>query len=87
MARFTENNCKIFNKQNTLVAVGIKRGKLYFFNCSSDYKSDRSFLCNSSNSALWHKRYCHLGIDNLQKLITKNHVTGMDCGLLYTNFL
>ena len=51
-----------------------------FFNYSSDYKSDSFLLCNSSNSALWHKRYCHLGYANLQKLIAEILVTGMDCG-------
>ena len=30
VVRFMENNCKILNKQNTLVAVGLKRGKLNF---------------------------------------------------------
>ena len=71
VVRFMENNCKILNKQNTLVAVGLKRGKLYFLNCSSCCKTDRSLLCTSNNSALWHKRYCHLGYDNLLKLILK----------------
>ena len=28
VVKFTENNCKILNTQNTLVAVGIKREKL-----------------------------------------------------------
>ena len=44
VVRFMENSCKIINKQNTLVAVGIKRGKLYCLNYSSDYKSDGSLL-------------------------------------------
>ena len=74
------------NVECAFATVGIKRGKLYFLNCSSYYESDRSLVCDSSNSALWHKRYCHLGYDNLQKLITKNLVTGMDCGPCDTKF-
>ena len=31
VVRFTENNCKILKKQNTLVDVGIKRWKVVFF--------------------------------------------------------
>ena len=32
-----------------------------------------------SNDVLWHKQFCHLGINNMKNLVRNDSVKGIDC--------
>lgn len=75
-AEFSELDCKIL-KNNELIAVGNQVGDLYELNCFR--KIAANYVEVSSEEKLWHRRFCHLGINNLRKIINKELVTGIDC--------
>lgn len=81
ITEFTETMCNIISDK-TVVATGTKVGRLYYLDCC-EVKFDQVESCNVSNNKLdqylWHQRFCHLGINNLRKLVTKNLVTDMNC--------
>ena len=85
---FLENSCKIISKNKILLAVGKKIGKLYMldctedvFPCSNDGFVEEKAHCSSnvsSDEILWHRRFCHLGMNNLKKLKSKSLVKGLE---------
>ena len=66
---FYKTLCKITNKDNKLFAIGNKVGKLYMLNCFHNVAANCSTV--SLNEQLWHRRFCHLGINNIRKLVKK----------------
>ena len=65
---FTDASCKIFNKSNKLLAVCNRVGKLYNLNLhESETVKACSNVANKSDDYLWHRRFYHLGFNNLQK--------------------
>ena len=72
VVNFSEISCKILSKKSKLLAVGKKMGKLYVLdggNCS--LKEAANCSKDSSDEILWHRRFCHLGMDNVRKMIPK----------------
>ena len=72
---FNKCKCEILDKCNQLLAVGNKVGKFYYLDCN---KKETTSICSEDQNVLWHQRFCHLGQDNLHKLVTKDLVTGMN---------
>ena len=73
---FADDTCKIFSTSNTLIGIGKKANKLYFLEC------DVNFACtsrpsNGNENYLWHQRFCHLGYDNMKKLVSQDMVRGL----------
>lgn len=78
---FYETDCKIYCK-NLIVATGSKIGKLYVLNCSVNETVTANYSSAVSDSeTLWHRRFCHLGINNLRKLFSNNLVIGPKCNV------
>ena len=94
---FLENSCKIISKNNKLLAIGKRIGKLYVLDCpevepqcSNNIFPDAEAHCFSNIScdeSLWHRRFCHLGMNNLRKLISKDLVKGVDCKVTNDSFI
>lgn len=77
---FTDETCKIFSVSNSLIGIGKKVNKLYFLECEVNF----AYICrpkssNVKDSYLWHQRFCHLGYDNLKKLVVQDMVHGLKC--------
>ena len=77
---FFENSCKILHGSK-IVAYGHKIGNLYVL-------SDGNVQANLSKSNeltanLWHRRFCHLGMKNLQKICDFDMVKGLDSNLKF----
>ena len=70
---FFDDGCTIL-ENNNIVATGTKVGKLYFLNVVSHFAG-----AAVQSDMLWHRRFCHLGIDNLKKVCNGNLVKGVDC--------
>ncbi|KAF2347866.1 Integrase catalytic core [Trinorchestia longiramus] len=64
---------------NELESEDILVGRLYRLDCSYHVAAKCSSV--SSDDLLWHKRFCHLGFDNLKKLKSLDLVRGFDCSL------
>ena len=80
---FHSETCKIVDKRNKLLAYGKKIGQLYFLVTTDETKasnchSSLSTEVSESDELLWHRRFCHLGAQNLRKLKSKNMVLGLD---------
>ena len=77
---FSDTVCEVHSDDNVLLAVGNKVGTLYYLNCTSPTISEANVSESIENKVkLWHQRFCHLGYDNLRKLLNKNMVSGIDC--------
>ena len=77
ITKFYEHSCKIFSKENKLLAVGKRLGKLYMLDCFQKTAAHCSNVY--SDEVLWHRRFCHLGMNNVRKLISKDLINGIDC--------
>ncbi|KAF2347481.1 Zinc finger CCHC-type [Trinorchestia longiramus] len=76
---FNRSTCEIVDENNELIVAGHKVGRLYRLDCSYHVAAKCSSV--SSDDLLWHKRFCHLGFDNLKKLKSLDLVRGFDCSL------
>ena len=75
---FTDEACRVFSASNTLIGVGKKVNKLYFLECDVNFAyTSRPSVTN--DNYLWHQRFCHLGYDNMKKLISQDMVCGLKC--------
>lgn len=81
---FWKKSCKSFNKQNKLLAVWNKVGKLCQLNC---FRNTATKTAVSSNQVLLHRRFCHLGMNNLRKLVTNDLVKGVVCSITNESFV
>ena len=71
---FEGRECKIL-KDSRLVGIGAMQGKLYMLKViSEEYVNVAK---NNLNLELWHRRFGHLGMDNIFKLLNENMVEGM----------
>ena len=66
---FYKSHCEIRDTDEVL-AIGNKIGKLYVLNCFQDIAG----MCsgNFPDEMVWHRRFCHLGMSNVRKLIDKD---------------
>jgi len=82
--KFSDDKCEITNEQK-LVAVGSKVGKLYLLDLIRDVATRCSSV--SDDERLWHNRFCHLGINNLRKLVKNDMVKGTNFEVTDEKFL
>ena len=77
---FAESFCKIYSRNDTLLALASKRDKLFYIDCSDDQPPDTALTCSKSHdtNVLWHRRFGHLRNNNFKKIITKDLVVGLD---------
>ena len=79
---FHGNGCNIINKNSKIIAAATKIGDLYFLNCINDDTAytvqNNKFDSRSKMVTLWHRRFGHLGENNLKNLLKNNLVTGLD---------
>jgi len=69
---FNEAGCVITDENRKLIGTATRVGNLYYLNC----RDGRA----QSNAAAetWHRRYGHLGVENLKKLAKDDMVEGFD---------
>ena len=73
--RFDDAGCQILNKCDKCIAVATKLGNLYYLQCK---ELEKIQLSMAEKERLWHRRYGHLGEQNLQKLASKRLVGHFD---------
>lgn len=63
------------NVQGKTVAEGHRRGKLYVVDFTQ--KVDDALVVENNRNELWHRRYGHMGMSNVCKLVNKELVIGV----------
>ncbi len=78
---FNEKGCQIYNAKGKLIAEGSKIGSLYYLNCSMG-NVKVNVANRKTNENIWHRRFGHLRIQNLQRLARSKMVRGFDFNAL-----
>ena len=65
---FNELGCQIYNGSNKLIAVAKKTGSLYYLNCLTCIEKV-NVVDQKTKEMIWHRRFRHLGMQNLQRLV------------------
>ena len=74
--KFDKCGCKIFNQEKKVIAVATKHGNLYYLeHCR---KAQSVNTTEKSNEMLWHRRYGHVGEQNLKSLANSKLVERFD---------
>ena len=78
---FTESCCHLLDEKRNIVATGSKVGNMYYLNCIDEQGTTHAAtICSSGDTKeeIWHQRFGHLRMKNLQKLATDQLVNGLD---------
>ena len=78
---FDEDGCHILDESQKLIANAKRVGNLYYLSyVDSGHHANPTVESSSvaSKEVTWHKRYGHLGVQNVQKLAKENLVDGYD---------
>ena len=81
-AKFSEIGCRILDTKRKLIATGKRVGSLYYFDCliGSQHVNVTGSVCQESKEEVWHRRFGHLGVRNLQKLeLSRAHTSRAAC--------
>ena len=78
--KFDETGCEILNGQDKVIAFATCVGNLYHLEyCHKTQSASVASVANSANKEkLWHRRYGHLGEQNLNQLARENLVEHFD---------
>ena len=76
--RFGETHGEFTNRQGEVLAVASKAGGLYYLNCEPLYDRVNVSSDQQSKEKLWHRRFGHLGMRNMNKLKKSELVDGFD---------
>ena len=77
MTQFTENKCDIIGANQRVIAVAIRQGSLYYLNRNAQTVKQEINITErqESKECLWHRRFGHHRIKNLQKMSKGNLVS------------
>jgi transposase InsO family protein len=77
---FGEAGCQILDRSRKLIAAATKVGNLYYLDCCVDHQQVHSVEKGSHEAKenVWHRRFGHLGVCNLEKLAKDKLVDGFD---------
>ena len=65
---FTSKECDFLNAEGKVVATGKRIGELYYLNCRDTQQAAAAKHGGGMSEAeLWHRRYGHLGVQNMKK--------------------
>ena len=80
VTKFTKSGCYILDKQHNLIAKASKVGSLYYLDHSPYQVQEEANSAKSSETKedIWHRRFGHLGVRNLQRLARDKLVDGFD---------
>ena len=79
LVKFPDNVCRVLTPNNDQIALASKVDKLYYLKCNILF-NNKLFLSSKheNDEFIWHRRFAHLGFDNLRKLVTKQMASDLD---------
>ena len=78
VVKFTKSACYVLDKRHKIIAKATKVGDLYLIDHKVNHKRVNVARQSDTKEDIWHKRYGHLGLSNLQMLVRKKLVNGFD---------
>ena len=78
---FSESSCKIIDENGEVIANGTKNGNLYHLMCNGIKPMNCAMKCSNGEETkkkVWHSRFGHLGVNNLEKPRRDQLVDGFD---------
>ena len=80
VVEFDEISCRILDANRELITAATRVGNLYYLNCLTDHQQANAADKRNQQTKedIWHRRYGHLGVQNLQKLAKEELVDGFD---------
>ena len=76
---FSASRCVVFSHDDyTFVFEDYQKGDLYIVDFSSGPAVSTCLMAKATSGWLWHRRLGHAGMKNLQTLISKKHVVGIN---------
>lgn len=78
--KFHSTDCLIQNQEDKLIALGVKRGNLYYLNCrrpSDQIHVSDARLDAESKEFIWHRRFGHLNERSLHTLASQKLVDNL----------
>ena len=79
---FHSNHCQIVDQEDEIVAVGVKRGDLYYLSCrrinDQVHVNDAYCLNAESKEFIWHRRFGYLNERSLHTLASQKLVDDFD---------
>ena len=78
--KFNKSGCQILNQRGKTVASATRVGNLYYLKYQN--KGQDINIVKTCNEMLWHRRYGHLGEQNLKSLVNDQLVSDFDYNVL-----
>ena len=75
---FDKSGCQVLDTKKKLIPTGNRAGSLYYLNCLSNRNEQATVADQESKENIWHRRFGHLGMQNLQRLAREKLVDGFD---------
>ena len=76
VTKFDKSGCEILNKEGKVILFATRVGNLYYVeHCR---KTQTVHLAENNKERLWHRRYGHIGEQNLQKIAKNQLVEDFD---------
>ena len=76
---FSASRCVVFSQDDyTFVFEGYRKGDLYIVDISSGPAVPTCLIAKAIEGWLWHRRLGHPGMKNLQTLLKKKHIIGLN---------
>src|ERR1041385_1755941 len=76
---FSASRCVVFSQDDySFVFEGYRKGDLYIVDFSSGPAVSACLIAKATSGWLWHRRLGHVGMKNLQTLISKKNIIGID---------
>ena len=76
---FSASRCVVFSQDDyTFIFEGYRKGDIYIIDFSSRPALSTCLMAKATSGWLWHRRLGHAGMKNLQTLISKKHVVGIN---------
>jgi len=79
IVEFDGKHAQIKSVEGKLTGIGTRIGNLYYMDCYDCRKDCINISTQNNGQDIWHRRFGHLGIQNLQKLTNEKMVDGLDC--------
>src|SRR5574338_721645 len=74
---FLENKCNIFDKNYNSIFEGKRDKNIYILNMNVNNNSNLCLVAKENDSCLWHKRFCHINFNTINKLSKNKLVKGL----------
>lgn len=78
VVKFSENECRVMDENGKLIANAKKADSLYYIQCQEHQEVNSATTGSVHKETTWHRRFGHLGVQNLKMLAKEQLLEGFD---------